>query len=81
MSYEQRRDAYLAHIRTCQACVSSFSGDGKSYACAGVEDREFGDSFTAKAYVWRNPETGRMISSVSMFCDVGRQLIESVCQN
>ena len=79
MSYEHRRDAYLAHIRTCQVCVSTFNG--KRYACDGVQDREFGDRFNAKLHVWRSLETGKLISSVSMFCDAGRELIDAVCQN
>ena len=26
MSYEQRRDSYFAHVRSCKDCVSSYSG-------------------------------------------------------
>jgi len=26
MTYEARRDAYLLHLRSCRACVSSFTG-------------------------------------------------------
>jgi hypothetical protein len=31
MIYEQRRDSYLAHVRSCKDCVSSYSGRRKFF--------------------------------------------------
>jgi hypothetical protein len=31
MTYEQRRDSYLAHVRSCKVCVSSYSGRRKFF--------------------------------------------------
>ena len=35
MSYEERRDAYLQHVKKCEVCVSSYTCKQKAFVMSG----------------------------------------------
>jgi len=74
MSYEERREAYMSHIRECRRCLSNFGGR----VTYGL--RNNGEKFIVRQSKYGD-KPGAPVMHVGYFCDTGRQLVEACCQN